>query len=163
MPRVAFTSNLQWYVECPTCEVHGATVRDALAAIFSQYPRLRGYVIDEQGQLRTHMAVFIDGHRLADRNGLTDTDRHGQASERDLRDAGDVGEISVHTYISGRDRAVGLTTNVAGRTHSVIFKKSVQRPESLMCTSQASRELVTPEVDVVGFRPRHVTKMSPTS
>ena len=30
------------------------------------------YILDDQGHLRTHVAVFIDGHRAQDRRGLTD-------------------------------------------------------------------------------------------
>jgi molybdopterin converting factor small subunit len=72
MPRVAFTRNLQRHVACPPCEVAGATVRESLEAAFALYPRLRGYVLDEHGALRFHMAVFVNGEPIADRKGLGD-------------------------------------------------------------------------------------------
>jgi len=72
MPRVAFTRNLQRHVACPPCTVAGATVRESLEAAFALYPNLRGYVLDEHGTLRFHMAVFVDGEPISDRKSLSD-------------------------------------------------------------------------------------------
>ena len=72
MPRVVFTQNLQRHVECPPCEVAGASVREVLDAVFSANPRARGYVLDEQGELRLHMVVFVNGQQVRDRRQLTD-------------------------------------------------------------------------------------------
>ena len=67
MPEVSFASALQSHVPCPTQRVDGETVRAALEASFRSVPRLRGYVLDEHGQLRFHVAVFVDGRAVADR------------------------------------------------------------------------------------------------
>ncbi len=72
MAVVSFTANLQRHVHAPTIEVPGTTVREVLDAVFAGNPRLRGYVVDERGALRKHMAVFVDGRHLADRAGLGD-------------------------------------------------------------------------------------------
>jgi len=72
MPVVAFTANLQRHVECPSVEASGATVREVLEEVFSQRPRLRGYIVDERGVLRKHMVVFVDGIQLVDRANLSD-------------------------------------------------------------------------------------------
>lgn len=72
MATVVFTPNLKRHVECPTETVDGATVRAVLDAVFAQNPRLRGYVVDEQGALRRHMSVFVDGQQIADRDHLSD-------------------------------------------------------------------------------------------
>ena len=40
--------------------------------MFARHPRLRGYLLDDQGGLRRHVTVFIDGLRLRDRRGLGD-------------------------------------------------------------------------------------------
>ncbi|HJV37663.1 MAG TPA: MoaD/ThiS family protein [Geothrix sp.] len=72
MAHVAFTRNLQRHVACPPCAVAGGTVRESLEAAFTLYPKLRGYVLDEHGALRFHMAVFVDGVPIADRRGLSD-------------------------------------------------------------------------------------------
>ena len=75
MASVAFTHTLQRHVACPTVEVQGATVREALDAVWNVNPRARGYVLDEQGELRKHMAVFLDGRMIRDRAGLSDAVR----------------------------------------------------------------------------------------
>ncbi|MFN7957467.1 MAG: MoaD/ThiS family protein [Holophagaceae bacterium] len=72
MPRVSFTRNLQRHVPCPPCAVEGGTVRECLDAAFGRYPGLRGYVLDEHGALRFHMAVFVDGEPVGDRRRLAD-------------------------------------------------------------------------------------------
>ncbi len=72
MAIVTFTPNLRRHVPCPTVEVPGATVREVLDQVFADNPRLRGYVVDEHGALRRHMAVFVDGQQLADRARLGD-------------------------------------------------------------------------------------------
>jgi hypothetical protein len=53
-------------------EVAGDTVRDVLNAVFAGNPLARGYVLDEQGELRKHMAIFLDGRMIHDRAGLSD-------------------------------------------------------------------------------------------
>jgi sulfur-carrier protein len=63
MPRVVFTSHLQRHVRCPESEVTGATVGAALQAVFRAQPQVRDYVLDEQGELRKHVFVFVDGRR----------------------------------------------------------------------------------------------------
>ena len=45
MARVVFTQNLQRHVACPEVEAPGATVGEALAHVFADNPRLRGYVV----------------------------------------------------------------------------------------------------------------------
>ena len=72
MATVSFTPNLERHVECPTKVVDGATVREVLDRVFADNPRLRGYVVDEQGALRYHMLVFVDGEQIADRERLSD-------------------------------------------------------------------------------------------
>lgn len=75
MATVVFTPNLRRHVECPTEEVGGSTVRAVLDAVFASNPRLRTYVLDDQGALRYHMVVFIDGNQIEDRKGLSDAVR----------------------------------------------------------------------------------------
>ena len=72
MPTVRFTTNIQRHVACPTREVEGATVRDVLEQYFAGNDQARGYVFDDQGRLRQHMAAFIDGRQVQDRDRLTD-------------------------------------------------------------------------------------------
>jgi len=72
VPTIRFTSNIQRHVSCPTREVEGTTVREALARYFAANEAARGYVLDDQGRVRRHMAIFVDGQQLRDRVTLSD-------------------------------------------------------------------------------------------
>ena len=72
MATVRFTQNIQRHVPCPTREVSGSTLRVVLDDYFRENDRARGYVLDEQGKIRQHMVVFIDGELVRDRDGLSD-------------------------------------------------------------------------------------------
>lgn len=72
MIEVRFTSNLQRHVDCPDVRAKGGTVREVLDQVFAENQALRSYVLDEQGALRTHMVVFVNGHAIVDRIQLTD-------------------------------------------------------------------------------------------
>jgi sulfur carrier protein ThiS len=72
MPTVFFTSALRRFLAAPSAQVEGATVGDALAAVFASRPALRGYVLDDQGAVRRHVAVYVNGQPLDDRVRLTD-------------------------------------------------------------------------------------------
>ena len=72
MPEVSFTQNLQRHLSAPPARVGGGTVRETLDAVFRKNPELRGYVVDDQGRLRTHIVVFVNGEMIEDRVGLTD-------------------------------------------------------------------------------------------
>ena len=75
MPTVEFTRNLSRQTKADTCRVSGSTVAEVLEAMFATTPALRGYVLDEQGEVRTHVVIFLDGNAIKDRKHLTDTVR----------------------------------------------------------------------------------------
>lgn len=72
MARVHFTQNIQRHVICPSADTPGGTVREVLDAVFAVNERARGYVLDEQGALRKHMIVFVNGAQIQDRMHLSD-------------------------------------------------------------------------------------------
>ncbi len=72
VPRITFTSSIQRHVSCPPEAVTGATVREALEQYFSRHPQARGYVLDEQGALRQHVVVFVNGGQMRDRAAQQD-------------------------------------------------------------------------------------------
>jgi hypothetical protein len=72
MAVVAFTPNLKRHLDAPEVVVAAGTVADALEAVFERNPRLRSYIVDEQGRLRQHVAVFVGGEMVRDRLGLSD-------------------------------------------------------------------------------------------
>ena len=73
MPKVVFTQQLKRFTETPEVDCTATQLRGALDAAFNVNPRLRGYVLDEQGHLRQHVVIFIDGRRVRDRVGLNET------------------------------------------------------------------------------------------
>lgn len=51
-------------------EAAATTLRAALEHAFAAYPSLRGYVLDERGVVRHHVAVFVDSQAIADKSAL---------------------------------------------------------------------------------------------
>jgi molybdopterin synthase sulfur carrier subunit len=72
MGTVRFTSALQRFLDAPPAQVTGATVGEALAAVFEARPALRGYVLDDQGAVRRHVAIYVKGEAVRDRIKLSD-------------------------------------------------------------------------------------------
>ena len=72
MTQVSFTENLRRHVDCPPVSVCGSTVREVLEEVFAGNPRLKSYILDDQGRVRRHVNVFINGRFVSDRLALSD-------------------------------------------------------------------------------------------
>ena len=72
MARIVFTQQLRRFTETPEVSSDATMLRAALDASFDVNPRLRGYVLDDQGHLRHNVVAFIDGRRCTDRVRLDD-------------------------------------------------------------------------------------------
>jgi molybdopterin synthase sulfur carrier subunit len=72
MATVHFTSALKRFLSVPTAEVTGETIGAALDQVFRSSPRLRGYVLDDQGSLRVHVKIFVNGKPVEDPSKLSD-------------------------------------------------------------------------------------------
>jgi molybdopterin converting factor small subunit len=72
LPRITFTRTLERFVKAPPAAVEAATIGEALAAVFAVQPTLRGYVLDDQGALRRHVAIYVNGAAVRDRTRLSD-------------------------------------------------------------------------------------------
>jgi molybdopterin converting factor small subunit len=72
LPRIWFSAHLQRHVPTPELEVEAADLGEALAKACMDRPRLKGYILDDQGRLRRHVAVYLNGHPAKDRVGLSD-------------------------------------------------------------------------------------------
>ncbi|MEM9188061.1 MAG: MoaD/ThiS family protein [Myxococcota bacterium] len=72
MARVEVTRNLARHLEVSPQLVEGRTVREVLDAMFDRSPGLRGYIVDDQGGLRKHVVVFVDGEMIRDRHTLSE-------------------------------------------------------------------------------------------
>lgn len=78
MPTVVIASSLaRWLTPTPTVgageravHVEGTTVREVLDSLFTGYPQLRSYVVDERGALRHHVVAFVDGVVVRDKQTL---------------------------------------------------------------------------------------------
>lgn len=73
MPTVKFTYALRRYF--PTLRdtpATGTTLAEVLGEMEASYPGVRGYILDEQGNLRKHVNIFIDGTMINDRRTLSD-------------------------------------------------------------------------------------------
>jgi sulfur-carrier protein len=59
--RVRIPTPLRSYTaQQTTVEAQGTTVAELLADLDRQFPGIRFRMVDEQGQLRTHMKVFVN-------------------------------------------------------------------------------------------------------
>lgn len=77
MPKVVLASALTRWLDPAAAapgeisiEAEGDTLSGALDAVFEQHPKLRGYVLDEHGAVRHHVAIFIDGVAIGDKKNL---------------------------------------------------------------------------------------------
>jgi sulfur-carrier protein len=73
MVMVHFTSNLRRHVDSPSVACSGETVREVLDQVFKVNERLQTYVLDDQGHLRKHMSVLLDGQAVRDRQTFSDS------------------------------------------------------------------------------------------
>ncbi|MFT7638635.1 MAG: molybdopterin synthase sulfur carrier subunit [Pirellulaceae bacterium] len=78
MVKIVFTQNLQLYINQPPLEFDTTdsstppTVGSILASVFAENPRLGHYCVDDQGAPRDHIAIFVAGKPIRDRQGLSD-------------------------------------------------------------------------------------------
>jgi molybdopterin synthase sulfur carrier subunit len=70
MAEVHFTSWLRELVPDGPLTTEGTTVGAALEDVFAVRPQVRSYVLDDRGQLRKHVCVFVDGARLKNTDAL---------------------------------------------------------------------------------------------
>lgn len=73
MPLVHFTSALnRYYPDLDTTEVSAGTAADVLVELNGRYKGIRDYLVEENGALRKHVNVFVNGAMVKDRNELSD-------------------------------------------------------------------------------------------
>ena len=75
MPTVVLAAPLaRWLPSAPRGEqsfvVPGTTVREALDGLFVVAPQIRSYLLDDQGALRHHVAAFVNGVVVRDKQSL---------------------------------------------------------------------------------------------
>ena len=78
MPRIVLASGLARWLQPAgaalsrelALDLDGATLGATLESLFVRHPVLRGYVLDEHGSVRHHVAVFVDGQSITDKSAL---------------------------------------------------------------------------------------------
>ena len=80
MPKVVLSSALARWLPQPegakppgevALVVPAGSIADALEQVFTRYPNLRGYVLDEHGTVRHHLALFVDGVAIGNKRDLS--------------------------------------------------------------------------------------------
>ena len=72
MAYVNFTSSLGLHVAVPPSEIQGETLREVLEKYFESNPGVRPYILDDQGAVRKHVAIFLNKELIQDRTELSD-------------------------------------------------------------------------------------------
>lgn len=75
MPKVVLPSALaRWMPDASAGSatemvfaIDGTTVGEVFEQLFGEHPNLRGYVVDDHGAIRQHVAVFVDGLAVRDK------------------------------------------------------------------------------------------------
>lgn len=76
MAKVKFTSNLLRFFPSLTSQSFKAeSIKELIEALESRYPGLASYLIEEKGNLRAHVNIFIGSELIKDRVGLSDVIR----------------------------------------------------------------------------------------
>ncbi|HVG05135.1 MAG TPA: MoaD/ThiS family protein [Burkholderiaceae bacterium] len=70
MAYLEFAPALQRHATAPPVTLAAESLQSLLSAAFEQQPALKSYVLDEQGFVRKHVAVFLNGRLLHDRKHL---------------------------------------------------------------------------------------------
>lgn len=64
--RVFIPSVLRSYTDSDNVAVEGDTLVDVLADLDQRFPGLRFRIVDEQGRIRRHIRVFVNGEQTFD-------------------------------------------------------------------------------------------------
>jgi sulfur-carrier protein len=66
MPRMILSGSVREHAGgLGTIEVGGATAAAAIQSLEAAYPALRGWIVDERGELRRHVKLFRRGEAIA--------------------------------------------------------------------------------------------------
>lgn len=72
MAHLSFTVNLTRQTACPEADIPATSIAQLFNQYFAQWPEVRSYVLDDQGEVRKHVRVIVDGLNIRDRQKLSD-------------------------------------------------------------------------------------------
>jgi molybdopterin converting factor small subunit len=78
MIKVNFTRALKrFYPDLVSLTVDCTSISELIEILDNRYPGLKNYLVDDRGQLRKHVNIFVQEKLVKDRIALTDTLEHG--------------------------------------------------------------------------------------
>jgi molybdopterin synthase sulfur carrier subunit len=73
MAHIKFTPNLKrFFPDLEQTEIEASTVAEVIAAVDARWKGLADYIVDEKGQLRKHVNIFIGDELIVDKQHLSD-------------------------------------------------------------------------------------------
>lgn len=73
MATVRFTSALKrFFPDLHDDDFQGKTVKETLGNIEKRYPGMLSYLVDDNGELRKHVNIYVDGDLIEDRKNFED-------------------------------------------------------------------------------------------
>jgi len=73
MANIKFTNALKrFYPDLKPLEMEAETIDQVVHNINELYPGIKSYIVDDQGHLRKHVNIFLDGKMIDDRATLSD-------------------------------------------------------------------------------------------
>jgi molybdopterin converting factor small subunit len=73
MAKVKFTSALKrFFPSLSETSVEASNIHEVIEALEKKHPGLSGYIVDDAGQLRQHVNVFVKDDLIKDRIMLSD-------------------------------------------------------------------------------------------
>lgn len=72
MASLRFTTHLMRHRPVRALQAPGDTVGGVIETALADDPLLRSYVLDDQGRVRKHIAIYLDGQPLRDKLRLSD-------------------------------------------------------------------------------------------
>ncbi|MEO1289915.1 MAG: MoaD/ThiS family protein [Chloroflexota bacterium] len=74
MATVKFTPHLKrFFPDLEEITIEANTVAEVVSATNNRWEGIADYVVDEQGALRKHVNIFVDGELIHDKQQLSDT------------------------------------------------------------------------------------------
>ena len=75
MATVTLRAPLKQRAGTDSIEVQGATVAEIVRALEDQAPAIKGWVADEQGRIRRHVNVYVNGEPSKEEDSVAPNDR----------------------------------------------------------------------------------------
>lgn len=73
MAKIDFTSALKrFFPNIKQTNISATSLPELLDKLEAQHPGIKDYIVEEDGSLRKHINIFVDGQLISDRQQLSD-------------------------------------------------------------------------------------------